>query len=92
MHGESKANTWCFWCSRMKSSQCQYVHTIDLLVLESRKSEVQLNDIPIELRQIRTLFVIDEWKKSLMGHSNGESCADPSHSKAEGFSVGFQYT
>ena len=58
----------------MEPSQYQYAHTKDLLVLDSRKSEVKLNDIPAELREVRTPLVVEEWEKSLCSHPDGILC------------------
>ena len=76
----------------MESSQSQYVYTKDLLVLDSRKSGVQLKDIPTELRQVQTPLAIEEWEKSLRGHPDREFGAYLLRGMAEGFRVGFQYT
>ena len=75
----------------MEPSQYQYAYTKDLLVLDSRKSEVKLNDIPAELREVRTPLVVEEWEKSLRGHPDREFCAYLLRGMAEGFRVGFQY-
>ena len=75
----------------MEPSQCQYAYTKDLLVLNSRRSEVQLNDIPAKLREVHTFLVVEEWEKSLRGHPDREFCAYLLQGMAEGFRVGFQY-
>ena len=76
----------------MEASQCQYMYTRGLLVLASRKSKVQLYNIPVELREVHTPLVIEEWEKSLRRHPDREFCAYLLWGMAEGFRVGFQYT
>ena len=55
----------------MEPSQYQYAYT-KVLVLDSRKLEVELNDIPAELREVRTPLVVEELEKSLRGHPDRE--------------------
>ena len=75
----------------MVTSQYHYTYTKDLLVLDSRKSNVQLKDIPTELRQVRTPLMIKEWESNMREHPDREFCEYLLCGMVEGFRVGFQY-
>ena len=56
LHERVKLTLDVFGVVGMEPSQCQYAYTKDLLVLDSRKLEVQLIDMPAKLREVHTLW------------------------------------
>ena len=68
-----------------------YAYTRDLLKLDSRRSVVNLSEIPRELRQIRTPLQVNAWERSLRSHPDWDFWHFLLRGTSEGFRVGFCY-